>query len=108
MTSVPPAAIEAATSNAAASTAATPDVRSLAKRTMLWFFTAVRAMRAGTPPACRYLPTCSAYAVEAVEIHGAVKGTWLATRRVCRCHPLGSHGLDPVPPASPSLETPDV
>ncbi len=47
---------------------------------------------------CRYHPTCSAYALEAVQTHGAARGTWLATRRVGRCHPWASGGLDPVPP----------
>lgn len=46
---------------------------------------------------CRYLPTCSAYALEALEKHGALKGTWLTTRRVCRCNPLGGSGIDNVP-----------
>ncbi len=49
------------------------------------------------PRACRYLPTCSDYAREAVELHGVVRGGWLATRRLCRCHPWGGHGYDPVP-----------
>jgi uncharacterized protein len=46
---------------------------------------------------CRYLPSCSDYAREAVERHGAAFGAWLAVRRVCRCHPLGGSGYDPVP-----------
>ncbi len=50
--------------------------------------------------ACRFHPTCSAYAIEALETHGGVRGTWLALRRVSRCHPLGSSGYDPVPPAT--------
>ena len=49
---------------------------------------------------CRFVPSCSAYAAEAVERHGAMRGTLLAARRLLRCHPFGSHGLDPVPPAS--------
>lgn len=48
-------------------------------------------------PRCRYIPTCSQYAVEAIETHGAGRGSWLAVRRVCRCHPFGSFGFDPVP-----------
>ncbi len=50
---------------------------------------------------CRYEPTCSQYAIEAVREHGAVAGSWLAARRVCRCHPWGGHGPDPVPPRRP-------
>ena len=46
---------------------------------------------------CRYQPTCSAYALEALEKHGAIKGMYLAARRIGRCHPLGSSGYDPVP-----------
>lgn len=46
---------------------------------------------------CRYHPTCSAYALESLEKHGAVKGGWLALRRILRCHPLGSSGIDNVP-----------
>ncbi|MDK4679508.1 membrane protein insertion efficiency factor YidD [Kingella negevensis] len=49
------------------------------------------------PPRCRYTPTCSQYAIEAIRKYGALKGTWLATKRICRCHPWGGHGYDPVP-----------
>lgn len=51
------------------------------------------------PPACRYTPTCSEYALVAVQRFGALKGGWLALRRLLRCHPFGGFGPDPVPPA---------
>ena len=50
-----------------------------------------------TPGACRYTPTCSEYARQALEAHGALRGTGLAARRILRCHPWGGHGYDPVP-----------
>ena len=50
-----------------------------------------------TPPSCRYTPTCSQYALEALRRYGAFKGGWLAFKRVCRCHPWGGSGYDPVP-----------
>jgi putative membrane protein insertion efficiency factor len=49
---------------------------------------------------CRYYPSCSAYALEAVTVHGSIKGSWLALRRVLRCHPWTPGGYDPVPPRS--------
>jgi len=49
------------------------------------------------PPSCRFYPSCSAYASEAVETHGALRGTWLAVKRLLRCHPYNPGGYDPVP-----------
>jgi putative membrane protein insertion efficiency factor len=54
-------------------------------------------LRAGRPSPCRFTPSCSSYALEAIEIHGAAHGGWLALRRLSRCRPLGGHGWDPVP-----------
>ncbi len=65
---------------------------------MIW---AVRCYRRwvspALPPACRFVPSCSAYAEEALTKHGAARGSWLAARRLLRCHPFGGSGYDPVP-----------
>lgn len=50
-----------------------------------------------TPPACRYLPSCSEYAAQAIGLHGACAGSWLALKRILRCHPWGGSGIDNVP-----------
>lgn len=58
--------------------------------------------------ACRFDPTCSAYAMEALRCHGPWQGGWLAVKRVCRCHPLGGFGFDPVPTRGKSPSTPSA
>jgi putative membrane protein insertion efficiency factor len=58
------------------------------------------------PPACRFQPTCSEYAAEAVEKHGVLKGSALAVGRIARCHPWSHGGFDPVPPISASARFP--
>lgn len=49
------------------------------------------------PPSCRYFPSCSHYALDALSLHGPLSGSWLAARRIVRCHPWGGQGVDPVP-----------
>jgi putative membrane protein insertion efficiency factor len=50
-----------------------------------------------TPAACRFSPTCSSYSLEALQVHGLLKGSWLAIKRIGKCHPWGGSGYDPVP-----------
>ena len=56
-----------------------------------------RRIFAGRPSPCRYLPTCSGYALDALEMHGALRGSWMTIRRIGRCRPGGGSGFDPVP-----------
>jgi putative membrane protein insertion efficiency factor len=58
---------------------------------------AYQALRAGRPSPCRFTPSCSDYALDAFASHGALRGGWLSTRRLARCHPWGGQGWDPVP-----------
>lgn len=71
--------------------------RSVCASVLLWFLGLYQAYSSRRPARCRYMPTCSNYAREAVERHGAVRGCWLGTRRVLRCNPFSSYGFDPVP-----------
>jgi putative membrane protein insertion efficiency factor len=76
---------------------------------LVWLIRAYRA--ALVPflgPSCRFEPSCSRYAEEALELHGAWRGTALAVRRICRCHPFARAGLDPVPAAAPSRKLPKI
>lgn len=71
---------------------------SIVTRVLLGLLSLYRATAALRTPRCRFLPTCSTYAVQALRTHGAVRGSWLAARRVGRCHPWNLGGFDPVPP----------
>ena len=62
---------------------------------LIWVYQQVWAPH--TAGVCRYVPSCSSYARDAVQRYGALRGAWLAVRRLSRCHPLGSSGYDPVP-----------
>jgi hypothetical protein len=72
------------------------------RRFLLWLIRGYRKyISPARPPCCRFIPTCSAYAYEAIEVHGAWRGGWLAVKRVCKCHPFHKQKsilFDPVPP----------
>lgn len=68
------------------------------RRLLIWLVRFYqRAISIWLPPRCRFHPTCSSYAIEALQKYGAAKGSWLTTKRLCRCHPLNAGGYDPVP-----------
>lgn len=71
-----------------------------AARTLYAGVRAYRYLAAGRPSPCRFDPSCSTYALEALELHGALRGSWLIVRRLARCRPWGGSGWDPVPPPS--------
>lgn len=64
-----------------------------------WTIAPAQRLLFGPGAGCRFTPTCSEYAREAIVTHGPAAGSWLAVRRICRCHPWGACGHDPVPPA---------
>ena len=66
-------------------------------RALLFFIHLYQGVRAGRPSGCRFVPSCSEYAADAVAAHGAWRGTGLTLRRLGKCHPFGGHGFDPVP-----------
>jgi putative membrane protein insertion efficiency factor len=78
--------------------AAPPRIAALASRPLVW---CIRLYQVGLSPllpsSCRYYPSCSVYAIEALQRHGAWRGSWLAVRRIARCHPFHAGGYDPVP-----------
>ncbi len=74
-----------------------PTKQSVVARGLTGVVRAYQYAAAGRPSPCRHIPSCSTYAVEALAAHGAVRGAWLATKRLGRCHPWGTSGYDPVP-----------
>jgi putative membrane protein insertion efficiency factor len=102
MTSPPVAA-----DSAAAATTPRSDARGIARALVGAIRVYQRLVSPLLGPRCRFAPTCSAYAVEALGRHGAGRGSWLALRRIARCHPFNPGGHDPVPPARSTSATMD-
>jgi len=73
------------------------DLMTVFLRALIWLYRHSLSLLLGRQ--CRFMPTCSAYAGEALRRHGTIKGGKLALKRICRCHPWGGNGFDPVPPA---------
>lgn len=73
-------------------------MKNLLIRAIGWYQTA----REGRPSPCRFTPSCSEYALEAIHVHGSGRGTWLTVRRLSRCRPFGPSGFDPVPEKNPT------
>jgi hypothetical protein len=67
------------------------------RRILMLLIRAYQVAASPFPSPCRFYPTCSTYALEALERYGAIKGSWLAAKRILRCHPLANGGVDPVP-----------
>jgi hypothetical protein len=67
------------------------------KRLMIFFIEIYQKATFFKPPSCRFYPSCSSYSIEAIEKYGAIKGGWLAAKRISRCHPYNRGGYDPVP-----------
>ena len=88
----------------ASTTASTATRPGLVARALLVLVRLYRRLTAHRPSPCRYDPTCSAYALDALEHHGAAKGTWLTIRRLSRCHPWGGQGWDPAPPTTSQVK----
>ena len=81
-------------------TTASDDSPSIAARPLIGGVRLYQMAASGRPSPCRHVPSCSTYAMEALETHGALRGSWLAARRLLRCHPWGTEGYDPVPERS--------
>ncbi|MGD0741982.1 MAG: membrane protein insertion efficiency factor YidD [Acidimicrobiales bacterium] len=72
-------------------------VSSVARALLVGAIRLYQAARLNRPSPCRFVPSCSQYAIEAITTHGALRGCWLASRRIARCRPAGGRGFDPVP-----------
>lgn len=81
----------------------TLETQSLQAKIALKAIGVFQAARSGRPSPCRFHPSCSTYAAQAISVHGAAKGSWLGIRRIVRCQPLATHGYDPVP--APTLRS---